>query len=114
SAGPSCGREMPSPCQAQAAQAWPGPIGRCSRSAWCSVATRMKKFKRSSAAMSWASPVRPWPAHETGRVLDVPEALGLLAPRTLTMVQAQDPAFARTARVYQAAGVEAKLQLLER
>jgi dienelactone hydrolase len=37
------------------------------------------------------------------RVLDVPEALGLLAPRPLTLVNANDRAFERTARIYESA-----------
>jgi cephalosporin-C deacetylase-like acetyl esterase len=38
------------------------------------------------------------------RVLDVPEALGLLAPRKLTLIGAKDAGFARTATIYQRAG----------
>lgn len=44
------------------------------------------------------------------RVLDVPEALGLLAPRPLTLVNAKDKAFERTASIYKLAGAETKLQ----
>jgi hypothetical protein len=44
------------------------------------------------------------------RVLDVPEALGLLAPRPLTLVNAKDKAFDRTAEIYKLAGAEDKLQ----
>jgi cephalosporin-C deacetylase-like acetyl esterase len=45
------------------------------------------------------------------RVLDVPEALGLLAPRPLTLVNAKDRAFERTAEIYRRAGAETKLSL---
>src|SRR5262249_41927959 len=38
------------------------------------------------------------------RVLDVPEALGLLAPRPLTLVNAKDKAFDRTAEIYKRSG----------
>ena len=38
------------------------------------------------------------------RVLDIPEAMGCLAPRPLTLVNAKDPAFERTAEIYKAAG----------
>jgi cephalosporin-C deacetylase-like acetyl esterase len=38
------------------------------------------------------------------RVLDIPEALGLLAPRPLTLVNAKDKAFDRTAEIYRLAG----------
>ena len=38
------------------------------------------------------------------RVLDVPETLGLLAPRPLTIHTAQESAFARTASIYSVAG----------
>jgi cephalosporin-C deacetylase-like acetyl esterase len=44
------------------------------------------------------------------RVLDIPEALGLLAPRPLTLINATDKAFDRTAAIYKLAGAEAKLQ----
>ncbi len=44
------------------------------------------------------------------RVLDVPEALGLLAPTKLTLVNAKDKAFDRTAEIYKLAGAEANLQ----
>jgi hypothetical protein len=43
------------------------------------------------------------------RVLDIPEALGMLAPRPLTLVNAKDKAFDRTAAIYKAAGAESKL-----
>jgi cephalosporin-C deacetylase-like acetyl esterase len=43
------------------------------------------------------------------RVLDVPEALGLLAPTPLTLIGASDPAFDRTAAIYKLAGVADKL-----
>ncbi len=38
------------------------------------------------------------------RVLDIPEALGCLAPRRLTLMGATDAAFARTVAIYRAAG----------
>jgi hypothetical protein len=44
------------------------------------------------------------------RVLDIPEALGLLAPRPLTLINATDPVFDRTAQIYKAAGAESKFQ----
>jgi cephalosporin-C deacetylase-like acetyl esterase len=44
------------------------------------------------------------------RVLDIPEALGLLAPRRLTLVNAKDRAFDRTAAIYKLAGAEDKFQ----
>jgi cyanophycinase len=43
------------------------------------------------------------------RVLDIPEALGLLAPRKLTLIGAADPAFNRTAEIYKLAGAADKL-----
>jgi dienelactone hydrolase len=44
------------------------------------------------------------------RVLDVPEALGLVAPRPLTLINGTDKAFDRTAAIYQAAGAAEKLR----
>jgi dienelactone hydrolase len=44
------------------------------------------------------------------RVLDIPEALGLLAPRPLTLINAKDKAFDRTAEIYKLAGAADKLQ----
>ncbi len=44
------------------------------------------------------------------RVLDIPEALGLLAPRKLTLVNAKDKAFDRTAEIYKLAGAADKLE----
>src|SRR5262249_16126326 len=38
------------------------------------------------------------------RVLDIPDALGLLAPRRLTLVNAKDKTFDRTAEIYRLAG----------
>ncbi|MFN0088134.1 MAG: alpha/beta hydrolase family protein [Blastocatellia bacterium] len=38
------------------------------------------------------------------RVLDIPEALGCLSPRRLTLIGAADPAFDRTAAIYRSAG----------
>ena len=43
------------------------------------------------------------------RVLDIPEALGLLAPRPLTVYSSAGGAFARTASLYQAGGGRFKL-----
>lgn len=43
------------------------------------------------------------------RTIDIPEALGLLAPRSLTLVNAKDPAFDRTVEIYKRAGAEGKL-----
>jgi len=55
--------------------------------------------------------VAPTPSHREGpiflnvlRVLDVPDALGLLAPRALTLHTGQPEAFARTATLYGVAG----------
>jgi hypothetical protein len=44
------------------------------------------------------------------RLLDIPEALGLLAPRRLTLVNAKDRAFDRTAEIYRLAGAADRLQ----
>jgi dienelactone hydrolase len=44
------------------------------------------------------------------RVLDVPAVLGLLAPRRLTLVNAKDKAFDRTAAIYKLAGAEANFK----
>lgn len=44
------------------------------------------------------------------RVLDIPEALGLLAPRKLTLVNAKDKAFDRTAEIYKLAGAADKFE----
>jgi cephalosporin-C deacetylase-like acetyl esterase len=45
------------------------------------------------------------------RVLDIPEALGLLAPRVrLTLVNARDRAFDRTAEIYRLAGAAGKFR----
>jgi dienelactone hydrolase len=43
------------------------------------------------------------------RVLDIPVALGMLAPRPLTLVHARDKAFERTVQIYRLAGAERKL-----
>jgi hypothetical protein len=40
------------------------------------------------------------------KVLDIPDALGLLAPRPLTLINANDPAFDRTAEIYNLGGAE--------
>ena len=44
------------------------------------------------------------------RTLDIPEALGLLAPTPLTLVQARDRAFDRTAEIYRLAGASKSLK----
>ncbi len=44
------------------------------------------------------------------RVLDIPEALGLLAPTPLTIIGGQDAAFDRTAEIYRLAGAGDKLK----
>jgi hypothetical protein len=46
------------------------------------------------------------------RVLDVPDALGLLAPRPLSLYTLQDSAFARTASLYGVAGGTLRIQAL--
>ena len=46
------------------------------------------------------------------RVLDVPDALGMLAPRPLTIHTARDGAFARTASIYSVAGGILRIQSL--
>ena len=43
------------------------------------------------------------------KVLDIPEALGLLAPTPLTIIGGNDPAFDRTAEIYRLAGAADKL-----
>jgi dienelactone hydrolase len=48
------------------------------------------------------------------RVLDIPDALGLLAPRPLTIVGGKDKAFDRTAEIYKLAGAADKLKRLEK
>jgi hypothetical protein len=44
------------------------------------------------------------------RVLDIPEALGLLAPTPLTIIGGDDQAFERTAEIYRLAGAADKLK----
>jgi cephalosporin-C deacetylase-like acetyl esterase len=44
------------------------------------------------------------------KVLDVPDALGLLAPRHLTLVNAKDATFGRTAEIYKAGGFADRLK----
>jgi cephalosporin-C deacetylase-like acetyl esterase len=44
------------------------------------------------------------------RVLDVPDALGMLAPRKLTLVNAKDKAFDKTAAIYKIAGAADKFE----
>jgi cephalosporin-C deacetylase-like acetyl esterase len=43
------------------------------------------------------------------RVLDIPEALGMLAPTKLTLINARDPAFDRVEEIYKRAGAADKL-----
>ncbi|HEY3320071.1 MAG TPA: prolyl oligopeptidase family serine peptidase [Planctomycetota bacterium] len=67
--------------------------------------------------------VNPPPSHMPGadgvygppllnvlRVLDIPEALGCLAPRKLVLIGARDPAFERTAAIYKLAGAQEKFE----
>ncbi len=42
------------------------------------------------------------------KVCDIPEALGALAPKPLTLINAKDPAFDRTAELYKRAGAADK------
>jgi hypothetical protein len=42
------------------------------------------------------------------RVLNIPEALGFLAPTPLTIIRWLDPAFGRTTKVYRLAGAGEK------
>ncbi len=44
------------------------------------------------------------------RVMDIPEALGLLAPTPLTLIGAIDPAFEKTAEIYRRAGASDKFR----
>src|SRR5262249_38210682 len=44
------------------------------------------------------------------RILDIPDALGLLAPRPLTLINAKDIAFDRTVEIYRLAGAADKLK----
>ncbi len=60
--------------------------------------------------------VNPPKSHKEGphflnvlRILDIPEALGLLAPTPLTIIGGLDPAFDRTAEIYRLAGAADKL-----
>ena len=61
--------------------------------------------------------IDPLKSHKEGpyflgvlRVLDIPEALGLLAPNVkLTLINARDPAFDRTEQIYKLAGAADKL-----
>jgi dienelactone hydrolase len=60
--------------------------------------------------------INPPKSHKEGphflnvlRVLDIPEALGLLAPTPLTIIGGLDPAFDRTAEIYRLAGAADKL-----
>ena len=61
--------------------------------------------------------IEPPTSHKEGphflgvqRVLDIPEALGLLAPTPLTIIGGNDPAFDRTAEIYRRAGAADKLR----
>ncbi len=44
------------------------------------------------------------------KVLDIPDALGLLAPRHLTLLNAKDESFQRTSKLYEAAGYGNRLK----
>ena len=44
------------------------------------------------------------------KVLDIPEALGLLAPRHLTLINAKDPAFSRTSKLFSVSGYGDRLK----
>ena len=44
------------------------------------------------------------------KVLDVPDAIGLLAPRRVTLVNAKDAAFGRSEQAYKAAGYEGRIE----
>ena len=44
------------------------------------------------------------------RVCDIPDALGMLAPRPLTIIGGKDKAFDRTEQLYKLAGAADKLQ----
>ncbi len=61
--------------------------------------------------------VDPPSTHKSGpiflnvlRVLDVPDAVGLLAPRRVTLVNAKDAVFERTHAAYKAAGYEKRVE----
>jgi dienelactone hydrolase len=61
--------------------------------------------------------INPPKSHKEGphflgvlRVLDIPEALGLLAPTPLTIIGGNDPAFDRTAEIYRLAGAADKFK----
>jgi cephalosporin-C deacetylase-like acetyl esterase len=45
------------------------------------------------------------------RVLDIPDALGLLAPTPLTLINVKDNSFERTEQIYKLAGAQAKLTI---
>jgi hypothetical protein len=60
--------------------------------------------------------INPPKSHKEGphflkvlRVLDIPEALGLLAPTPLTIIGGKDAAFDRTEEIYKLAGAADKL-----
>ena len=44
------------------------------------------------------------------KVLDVPDAIGLLAPRHVTLINAKDVAFGRSEQAYKAAGYEGRIE----
>jgi dienelactone hydrolase len=69
-------------------------------------------------AIAEAIVVDPPPSHRFGptllnvmRTLDIPEALGLLAPQALTVVNGEEKTLARVKELYKAAGAEKKLHL---
>ena len=60
--------------------------------------------------------VDPPASHQSGphflgilKICDIPDALGALAPRPLTLINAKDPAFDRTVELYRLAGAADKL-----
>ena len=58
----------------------------------------------------WLLRILPWVQVDgTAEVLDIPEALGLLAPTPLTIIGGNGRAFDRTAEIYRVAGAAAKL-----
>ncbi len=68
-------------------------------------------------AITEVAAIAPPSSHKSGpifinvlRVLDIPDALGLVAPRPLTLVNANDKAFERTTAIYDLAGVKQNLR----
>ena len=44
------------------------------------------------------------------KVLDIPDAIGLLAPRHVTLINAKDAAFDRSVKSYEAAGYGERIE----